>query len=148
MCIRDRALPQWNFLWTTNWTDTAAWTAGLCLFLIPIIAALLTYLSTKITTKMNPQPEGSSNGMQGLNIIMPIVTLWFAFVMPAALGLDVYKRQVQRLAPALFRAWPAPPPPEYFESLRETWNIPPQITASILYIKNIQTVKENDRSLC
>jgi YidC/Oxa1 family membrane protein insertase len=81
------ALPQWNFLWTTNWTDTAAWTAGLCLFLIPIIAALLTYVSTKVTARMNPQPEGATNSMQGLSIIMPIVTLWFAFVMPAALGL-------------------------------------------------------------
>lgn len=81
------AQPQWNFLWTTDWSDPAVWGTGLGLFMIPVIAAVLTYVSGKITTKMNPQPEGAGNNMQTMNIIMPIITLWFAFVMPAALGL-------------------------------------------------------------
>ena len=80
------AQPQWNFLWTTDWSNTAVWAAGLCMFLIPVIAAVLTFLSTKISAKMNPQPEGA-NSMQAMNVVMPIITVWFAFIMPAALGL-------------------------------------------------------------
>ena len=80
------------------------------LWLIPITAALTTYLSSKITTAMNkPQKteedtkpkrvlsaEPSQNKAntdttqsmtKSMNLMMPIMTLWITFTVPAALGL-------------------------------------------------------------
>ena len=83
------AQPQWNFFWHTDWSNSAIWGPQLGLFLIPLLTAGLTYLSSKITMKANPTPvaEGQPNPMQSMTLIMPIMTLWFAFIMPAALGL-------------------------------------------------------------
>jgi len=78
--------PQWKFLWTTDWSDASVWGPGLVMFLIPILAASLTYLSSKISQKTTPQPEGN-NQMQTMMVVMPLITLWFAYMMPAALGL-------------------------------------------------------------
>ena len=78
--------PQWKFLWTTDWSDVSVWGPGLVMFLIPILAAFLTYLTSKISQSMTPQPEGA-NQMQTMMIVMPLITLWFAYMMPAALGL-------------------------------------------------------------
>lgn len=82
--------PQWNFLWKTDWSDPSVWLPGLGLFLIPIIAAALTYLSSKISQKINPSSvdpnNPQANSMKSMLIVMPIITLWFAFMMPAALG--------------------------------------------------------------
>ncbi|MBR5382122.1 MAG: YidC/Oxa1 family membrane protein insertase [Oscillospiraceae bacterium] len=81
--------PAWNFLWTTNWSDPKIWGPGLCLFLLPFINGALTFIQTKVTTKFTEQSGGSQQmqQMKTMNIIMPFITIWFAFIMPSALGL-------------------------------------------------------------
>ena len=68
------------------------WLPKFCLFLIPVIAAGLTLVSSLLAQKLNP-PAGdpSQKSAQGtmkiMTYMMPLMTLWFAFMMPAALGL-------------------------------------------------------------
>ncbi len=84
-------------------------TAPSLLWIIPITAALTTFLSSKVTTAMNKskntepekprrvlsaepsQNKGNTDSTQSMtnsmNIMMPIMTLWITFTVPAALGL-------------------------------------------------------------
>lgn len=73
-------------LWAFDWSSMEALLPSLGLFLIPIIAALITWLQTKITTKLNPS-SGDNPSMSSMTLMMPIMTLVFAFMMPAALGI-------------------------------------------------------------
>ncbi len=77
--------PRWNFLWKTDWSDPSVWLPGLGLFLIPILAGVLTYLSSKISTKMSGQEQQGS--MSTMLIFMPLFTMYITFIMPAALGI-------------------------------------------------------------
>ena len=81
------AVPQWNVLWTTDWSDVSVWLPGLLLFLIPFISAALTFVSSKIASKTTPQPEGQQGSMQMMSYIMPLFSIYIAFIMPAALGI-------------------------------------------------------------
>jgi YidC/Oxa1 family membrane protein insertase len=80
------AQPKWNMLWTTDWSDSSIWLPALGLFLIPIISAALSFLSSKISTKMNSTGDPQQNSMKSLLFIMPLISLYIAFAMPAALG--------------------------------------------------------------
>ncbi len=83
-----------NFrIWTYDWSEPSRWWPAVGLFLIPILAAFFMWLSTKISTVLQKglpganieQLEKQSNSM--LMIIMgPVMSLWFAFVLPAAMG--------------------------------------------------------------
>lgn len=85
------AQPNFKFFWSVDWSVTSSWLPALGLFLIPVIAAALTLLSSMVSLKTNPTPEGTdnsqANSMKTMMYLMPIMTLWFGFVMPAALGL-------------------------------------------------------------
>jgi YidC/Oxa1 family membrane protein insertase len=76
--------PQWK-VW--SFTEPTDW----LLFLIPIVAAALSFAQTMITQKMNPQMSDPNNPAAGSSKMMmyfgPLVSLVFGFVMPAALGL-------------------------------------------------------------
>jgi len=80
------AVPQWNFLWTTNWSDSSVWLPGLLLFLIPFVSGALSFVSSRIATKASPTPEGQQGSMQMMTYIMPLFSVYLAFIMPAALG--------------------------------------------------------------
>ena len=54
------------------------------LILIPIIAGALSFLQTKVTNKSNGQEMQSS--MKGMMIMMPLMSVYIGFIMPAALG--------------------------------------------------------------
>ena len=46
----------------------------------------------QVSTKMNPQPATSGNDqsqgmMKGMNLMMPLMSIWICFVMPAAMGI-------------------------------------------------------------
>ena len=56
------------------------------LVLIPIVAALLSYVQTIVINKSNGQTQQQA-GMKMMNLLMPLMTIWFCFSMPAALGL-------------------------------------------------------------
>jgi YidC/Oxa1 family membrane protein insertase len=81
------AQPTWNFLWTTDWSDPKVWAPGLGLFLIPIVTGALTLITSRISTKLNTaaQPEGQSS-MKTMMMLMPLMTVYFGFIVPAALG--------------------------------------------------------------
>jgi YidC/Oxa1 family membrane protein insertase len=84
------AQPLWNFLWTTDWSDPSVWGPQFGLFLIPIVTGVLTFLTSRISTKMStvPQPEGQGQGsMKTMMYLMPLMTVYFGFIVPAALGI-------------------------------------------------------------
>ena len=80
--------PNWKF-WTFD-LSAGAW-AVIGLFLIPIISTGLSYLSIYISQKMNPTTATMNAQQQSTNktmlLIMPLMSLWIGFIMPAAMGL-------------------------------------------------------------
>ncbi len=83
------AVPQWQ-LWTFDWSDSSKWLPAVGLFLIPILATLISFISVKISQKMNPQPQTADGAApatgNGMIFVTSLMTLFFAFAMPAALG--------------------------------------------------------------
>ena len=81
--------PNWHF-WEFLSPGAFTWTA-LGLFLIPFISAGLSWASMKISTKINPTPAGqdaqSQATMSTMNLMMPLMSIWICFVMPAAMGI-------------------------------------------------------------
>lgn len=57
------------------------------LILIPVIAALTQYLSSKIMMKSNGQDSSQQQAqMRTMNLMMPLMSLWICYSMPAAMG--------------------------------------------------------------
>ncbi len=84
-------MPQWNFFSKCDWSDVSSWLPALGLFLIPIISALFSWLSMKLSQKLSPTPAASGNqaagNMKAMNLMMPLMSLYICFIMPAALGI-------------------------------------------------------------
>ena len=82
------AQPQWNFLWTTDWSNVTIWLPGFLLFLIPLLSGGSQFVASGINRKMNPTvtPEGQGKSMQTMMMLMPLMSVYFAFITPAALG--------------------------------------------------------------
>lgn len=57
------------------------------LILIPVLAAGLQYFQAIIMSKSNGQTPEQQASMRMMNLTMPLMSLWFCFIMPAALGL-------------------------------------------------------------
>lgn len=60
------------------------------LFLIPIISAALSWVSTKVTTKTGGAPAQGADGapnMKSMTLMAPLMSLWIGFIMPAGLGI-------------------------------------------------------------
>lgn len=72
------------------WQDGLTW-LSIGLFLIPIVSALLSWLQMKISQKTNPAPTAQTGqqatSMKTMNLMMPLISLWIGFSMPAALGM-------------------------------------------------------------
>ena len=80
--------PQWNFFVKTNWSDVSIWLPALGLFLIPFISAALSWLSMKVSNAANPQQDAQTQAsMKTMNLMMPLMSIWICFVMPAAMGI-------------------------------------------------------------
>jgi len=81
-------IPDFRFFGSVDWSVSSSWGPALGLFLIPIISAFLSWASMKISQMTNPQPATGSAGasMKSMNLIMPVMSIWICFVMPAALG--------------------------------------------------------------
>ena len=56
------------------------------LILIPVLAAGLQYFQTIIINKSNGQSQEQQASMKMMNLMFPLMSLWFCFIMPAALG--------------------------------------------------------------
>ena len=82
--------PRWNFFANTDWSDVHVWLPALGLFLIPFISAFLSWLSMKISTATNPQMAQDSQAAattKSMNMMMPLMSVWICFIMPAAMGI-------------------------------------------------------------
>lgn len=80
--------PKWNFMFSTDWSDVHVWLPALGLFLIPFISAGLSWASMKISNLANPQADAQAQAsMKSMNIVMPLMSVWICFVMPAAMGI-------------------------------------------------------------
>lgn len=74
-------------LWSVDWSNRAVWLPALGLFLIPVISALMSWLSMVISTKTTPQTdENTQRTNKSMMYVMPLISLWICFSMPAALG--------------------------------------------------------------
>ncbi len=78
-------VPDWKYLFTANFGSWEDFWPGFGLFLIPIIAAVLTWLSSKAAVASSGQKQDPN--MNSMNIMMPMMTLVFAFMMPSSMGL-------------------------------------------------------------
>lgn len=80
--------PQWDFFRNVDWSDTAVWLPALGLFLIPFISAFMSWVSMKVASASNPSGTNPSAeaSMKSMNVMMPLMSVWFCFIMPAAMG--------------------------------------------------------------
>ncbi len=82
--------PKFDFLWTTDWSDPSIWGPGLLLFLLPIVSGALAFLTSRISMKMNAQPDSQqANSMKSMMLFMPLINVYFAFIMPGAIGVYI-----------------------------------------------------------
>lgn len=82
--------PEWNFFMHTDWSDASVWLPALGLFLIPFISAFLSWASMKISNMSNPpqtQNAQTDASMKSMTLMMPLMSIWICFVMPAAMGI-------------------------------------------------------------
>lgn len=83
--------PSFKVFFNSDWSNPETVSLA-CLAIIPVVAAVLTWLQTKLSQSTMPKnPDGTEDQtaktMGAMNIFMPLMTLYFAFIMPAALGL-------------------------------------------------------------
>ena len=72
---------------TTAFSNFQPTWALIGLILIPVLAAGLQYFQTIIINKSNGQTQQQQASMKMMNLMFPLMSLWFCFSMPAALGL-------------------------------------------------------------
>ena len=66
--------------------------AAAALLLIPVLAGVLTWLQTKVSSAKpkvaeGDKPDSTAQTMSAMNVVMPLITVYFAYIMPAALGI-------------------------------------------------------------
>lgn len=73
---------------STLWRGPYTW-AAIGLFLIPFVSALLSWASMKISSATNPSTGDAQSQatMKSMNLMMPLMSVWICFVMPAAMGI-------------------------------------------------------------
>ena len=80
--------PAWNFFLKVDWSNSADWLPALGLFLIPFISAFFSWVSMKISSAGQPQQDNQAQAsMKTMNLMMPLMSIWFCFIMPAAMGI-------------------------------------------------------------
>ena len=81
--------PSFKF-WTFDYSDPKVWLPLVGLLLIPIISAVLSWLQTKVSSSQQQQQSAGTDQaaaqMKGMTMMMPLISLYIGFVMPAALG--------------------------------------------------------------
>lgn len=79
-------VPNWR-IWNIDFSSPKIWLPALGLFLIPFLSAFLSWLSMKISNDSNPQNAQTEASMQSMTLMMPLMSVWFCFIMPAAMGI-------------------------------------------------------------
>ena len=76
--------PNWR-IWSLDFSE-GVWPV-LGLFLIPLIATFLSWASMKVGQMSNPVSDPQTEAsMKSMNLMMPLMSLWFCFIMPASMG--------------------------------------------------------------
>ena len=78
--------PSFTF-WNWDFSDASIWGPALGLFMIPVLSALLSWLSMKVANAGTPQGEQQASQMRTMNLIMPLMSLYICFTMPAVMGI-------------------------------------------------------------
>ena len=80
--------PQWQ-VWLFPWNDFNALLPMLILFALPLVSGGTQFINAHIMRKMNPTGSPEAAGGPAGNIIkfMPLMSVWFGFILPAALSL-------------------------------------------------------------
>ena len=79
--------PSFKFFLDVDWSQTSSWAPALGLFLIPLISGLLAFFSMKVSNAANPTAAQQQGQMKMMMYMMPFVSVYIGFVMPAALGI-------------------------------------------------------------
>ncbi|MDR2570244.1 MAG: YidC/Oxa1 family membrane protein insertase [Oscillospiraceae bacterium] len=82
-------IPNWQFFWSpeTDWSSAALWLPGLLLFILPLVSGGAQFISAGIMRKMSPTASPEAAGSMGSIIkFMPLMSVWFGFILPAALS--------------------------------------------------------------
>ena len=86
-------VPEWR-IWTFDFSSAETFLPALGLFLIPFISAFLSWASMKISTAKNNTPAGNEQQQaqtesmnKSMQLMMPMMSIWICFIMPAAMGI-------------------------------------------------------------
>ena len=86
-------VPNWH-IWEFDFSSKETFFAAFGLFLIPFISAGLSYLSMKVSMARNGQPAGTEQQQaqtesmnKSMQIMMPLMSVWICFIMPASMGI-------------------------------------------------------------
>ena len=81
-------------IWTFDFSNKETLLPALGLFLIPFISAFLSWTSMKISMAKNNQPAGNEQQQaqtesmnKSMQLMMPMMSIWICFIMPAAMGI-------------------------------------------------------------
>lgn len=78
--------PSWT-IWSFDFSDSAIWIPAVLLFCIPFISAFMSWASMKISMSMQGnQNAEAAQTTKTMTTMMPFMSLWIGFIMPAALG--------------------------------------------------------------
>ena len=86
------AVPSFK-VWQYDWSGgVSSWGPQVMLFLVPIVAGGLSLAQTMIMQKIQPTPSPTGDAAGGgsmkiMTYLMPLMSVYFAFIMPAALGI-------------------------------------------------------------
>ena len=85
--INFAVTPDWQ-VWNFPWGDGAALLPMIILFMFPILSGGAQFLSMGIMRKINPagSPEAAAGTMGKVMKFMPLMSVWFGFILPAALS--------------------------------------------------------------
>lgn len=82
------SVPDFRF-WNFDFSSKEKWLPAVGLFLIPVIATVLSWAQMKVGNLGNPQQQNdqAAASMKTMTMTMPLMSLWFCFIMPAAMGI-------------------------------------------------------------
>jgi len=80
-------IPNWQ-IWTFPWDNAAILLPMLLIFFFPILSGGAQFVSAAIMRRMNSAPEAAAGGSMATVLkFMPLMSVWFGFMFPAALSL-------------------------------------------------------------
>lgn len=86
-------VPDWH-IWNFDFSSMETFLPAFGLFLIPLISAFLSWASMKIsmartgTPAGNEQQQATSESMnKSMSLMMPLMSIWICFIMPASMGI-------------------------------------------------------------